>query len=74
MTSKVLMQDVRDDEDDLGRLRAYRRFKHEQLQEQYLDVEKNARLRSGARGSQARKDLISFEKRLAESENRSATP
>lgn len=51
----------------LAAVKALRKVKHERLQKQLFVIDKNARLRSGARGSQARKDLIAFEKVVAES-------
>ncbi|POS78372.1 ABC transporter [Diaporthe helianthi] len=51
----------------LAGLRALRKVKHERLQKQLFVIDKNARLRSGARGMAARKELIAFEKVVAES-------
>lgn len=51
----------------LAAVKALRKVKHERLQKQLFVIDKNARLRSGARGSQARKELIAFEKVVAES-------
>lgn len=51
----------------LAAVKALRKVKHERLQKQLFVVDKNARLRSGARGMQARKELIAFEKVVAES-------
>lgn len=51
----------------LAAVKALRKVKHERLQKQLFVFDKNARLRSGARGSQARKELIAFEKVVAES-------
>ncbi|KAL2278615.1 hypothetical protein FJTKL_14334 [Diaporthe vaccinii] len=51
----------------LAAVKALRKVKHERLQKQLFVVDKNARLRSGARGMQARKELIAFEKIVAES-------
>lgn len=51
----------------LAGVRALRKVKHERLQKQLFVVDKNARLRSGARGMAARKELIAFEKVVAES-------
>lgn len=52
----------------LAAVRSLRKVKHERLQKQLFVIDKMARLRSGARGSQARKELIAFEKVVAESE------
>ena len=51
----------------LAVVKALRKVKHERLQKQLFVIDKNARLRSGARGMQARKELIAFEKVVAES-------
>ncbi|KAK7704974.1 hypothetical protein SLS64_008322 [Diaporthe eres] len=51
----------------LAAVKALRKVKHERLQKQVFVVDKNARLRSGARGMQARKELIAFERVVAES-------
>lgn len=44
-----------------------RGFKHERLQKKLFLLDKDARLRSGARGMAARKALVAFEKVVAES-------
>ena len=51
-------------------LRALRQVKHERLEKDLFEHDKNARLRSGARGMAARKALIAFEKIVAESTKR----
>ncbi len=56
--------------DSYGPLRALRKVRHERLQQELFILDKNARLRSGARGLQARKALTAFEKTVAESESR----
>ncbi|ORY62917.1 ABC transporter [Pseudomassariella vexata] len=48
-----------------GALRGARRVKHERLQKELFLKDKDARLRSGARGTQARKVLIAMEKEVA---------
>ena len=48
-------------------LRALRQVKHERLQKELFECDKDARLRSGARGMAARKALIAQEKIVAES-------
>ena len=48
-------------------IRALRRLKHERLQKKLFQLDKDARLRSGARGMQARKALVAFEKVVADS-------
>ncbi|KAI1373662.1 P-loop containing nucleoside triphosphate hydrolase protein [Hypoxylon crocopeplum] len=52
--------------DPLGALRAFRKVHHERLQKELFLKDKDARLRSGARGMQARKALIAMEKKVAE--------
>ncbi|KAK2613708.1 hypothetical protein N8I77_000600 [Diaporthe amygdali] len=51
----------------LTTVKALRKVKHERLLKRLFVTDKNARLRSGARGMQARKELIAFEKVVAES-------
>lgn len=46
---------------------ALRRLRHERLQKRLFVLDKMARLRSGARGMTARKELLAFEKKVAES-------
>ncbi|KAK0715036.1 P-loop containing nucleoside triphosphate hydrolase protein [Lasiosphaeris hirsuta] len=53
--------------DPYGALRALRKLRHEQMQKRLFVLDKDARLRSGARGLQARKALAEFEKTVAES-------
>lgn len=48
-------------------LRALRQVKHERLERKLFECDKDARLRSGARGMAARKALIAQEKIVAES-------
>lgn len=47
--------------------RALRRVRHERMQKRLFLLDKMARLRSGARGFAARKELVAFEKEVAES-------
>lgn len=48
-------------------VRALRAVKHVRLQRRLFRLDKQARLRSGARGMQARKALVAFEKVVAQS-------
>jgi len=48
-------------------VRALRTLKHERLQKRLFRLDKEARLRSGTRGMQARKALVAFEKVVADS-------
>ncbi|KAI1119702.1 putative ABC transporter [Nemania abortiva] len=43
-------------------IRAYRHLQHNQMQRQLAQLQRNANLRSGARGSKARKEMTSYEK------------
>ncbi|KAL2065197.1 hypothetical protein VTL71DRAFT_2866 [Oculimacula yallundae] len=52
----------------LSPLRALRRVQHDRLKKELFEHDKDARLRSGTRGMAARKALIAFEKKVAESE------
>jgi len=53
--------------DSYGALRALRKLRHERMQKRLFVLDKDARLRSGARGLQARKALSEFEKQVAAS-------
>ncbi|KAL2263767.1 hypothetical protein VTK26DRAFT_5174 [Humicola hyalothermophila] len=53
--------------DPYGALRALRKLRHERMQKRLFVLDKDARLRSGARGLQARKALVEYEKQVAES-------
>ena len=44
-----------------------RRIKHDRLEAEFFQVQKQASLRSSARGSEARKVLIAFEKKVEDS-------
>ena len=56
-----------DSADGLAAVRSLRKVRHQRLQKQLFVLDKDARLRSGARGMQARKALLAFEKEVAES-------
>ena len=58
---------VEDNSNPLAPLKAFRQVRHERLQKDLFEVQKTAKLRSGARGSEARKVLIAYEKKVAES-------
>lgn len=53
--------------DGIKAVRALRSIQHERKQKRLFVLDKMARLRSGARGMAARKELIAFEKEVAES-------
>lgn len=48
-------------------------MRYNRLNRELLEVQNNAYRRSGARGSQARKDLIAFEKEVAEATEKYGT-
>jgi hypothetical protein len=54
-------------EDPLAPVLAIRKIQHERLMEQLFLAQKNASIRSGARGLQARKELKAIENRVAAS-------
>ncbi|KAL8830870.1 MAG: hypothetical protein Q9191_001195 [Dirinaria sp. TL-2023a] len=73
LTSEVLSCSVASDEqcgEEWVRIRSYRRLQYTHMQRELAELEKNAALRSGARGSQARKELLAFEKQVAEAKRR----
>ncbi|KAI2465577.1 P-loop containing nucleoside triphosphate hydrolase protein [Annulohypoxylon bovei var. microspora] len=51
--------------DGFGSLKAFRKVHHERLQKELFLKDKDARLRSGTRGMQARKALVAMEKKVA---------
>jgi hypothetical protein len=51
----------------LAPLRALRQIQHDRLEKELFELDKDARLRSGARGWASRTALIAFEKKVAES-------
>lgn len=63
----LVLSDAVNAADSYAPVRAIRTLKHEKNQLRLFQLDKDARLRSGARGLQARKALVSFEKVLAES-------
>lgn len=65
---KVLSKALEETEDPLEPVRAVRNIRHEQLEDQLFLAQKNASLRSGARGLQARKELKALENKVAASE------
>lgn len=65
---KVLSKALEETEDPLEPVRAIRQLRHEQLGKQLFLAQKNASLRSGSRGLQARKELKSLENKVTASE------
>ncbi|KAL2190158.1 P-loop containing nucleoside triphosphate hydrolase protein [Thermothelomyces heterothallicus CBS 203.75] len=53
--------------DAYGALRALRKLRHQRMQKRLFVLDKDARLRSGARGLQARRALVEHEKAVAQS-------
>ena len=53
--------------DAYGALRALRKLRHKRMQKRLFVLDKDARLRSGTRGMQARKALVEYEKAVAQS-------
>ncbi|RDW61616.1 ABC transporter-like protein [Coleophoma crateriformis] len=53
-------------------LRALWQVQHERMKKELFELDKDARLRSGTRGMAARKALLAFEKKIAESADRIA--
>ena len=53
-----------DSGDPMAPVSAFRQVSHENLQRDFMEVEKMARLRSGARGFDARKVLIEYERKM----------
>ena len=51
-------------------IQAYRELKYDRMRRKLAVLQKNAALRSGSRGSQARKELLAFEKRVEEVKER----
>jgi len=64
---RALSSGIDASDDPYAPLRAVRRVKHDRLLKRLFLLDKDARLRSGARGLQARKALIDGEKEVAES-------
>ena len=56
-----------------ARIHAYRQLKHARMLRELATLRKNAELRSGSRGSQARKELLAFEKVVEEAKERYAS-
>jgi hypothetical protein len=68
---KVLASEVSNGEDgEWGRIRAYRQVQYDRLRTQLREAQKNASLKSGARGSQSRKELLTMEKRVEDAGER----
>jgi ATP-binding cassette, subfamily F, member 3 len=66
-----LKEGVTDGDDGWAQIRAFRALQHDRLQRRLFESQKNANLRSGARGYQARKDLIILEKVVEEAGEKS---
>ena len=68
--SAVLSKAIDKNDSALAPLRALRQIHHDRLKKELFEHDKDARLRSGTRGMAARKALIAFEKKVAESAER----
>ena len=67
----VILKAINGHESAFAPLRALRQVHHDRLKKDLFELDKDARLRSGTRGMAARKALIAFEKKVAESAERS---
>lgn len=65
LTGPLVLSKAVESTDAYGGLRGLRRVQHERLQKQLFLKDKDARLRSGARGMAARKALIAMEKEVS---------
>ena len=70
----MLSDGVNSSENPYNALRALRKVHHERMQKRLFILDKDARLRSGTRGLQARKALVEYEKAVAESAARFVSP
>jgi ATP-binding cassette subfamily F protein 3 len=68
--AKVLSEAIDNSTDPMAPVRAYRSVTHERLALQLKEGHRIAERRSGARGKQARKELIKLEERFEESKQR----
>jgi ATP-binding cassette subfamily F protein 3 len=68
--AKVLSEAIDNSTDPMAPVRAYRSVTHERLALQLKEGHRIAERRSGARGKQARKELIKLEERFGESKQR----
>lgn len=67
MRVSVLSRGVNNnDEGGWDQIRAYRELKYDRMRRKLAVLQKSAVLRSGARGSQARKELLTFEQKVEE--------
>ena len=55
-----------DSDDAQLKIQRYRQVRYERLERELLEVKNSASLKSGARGLQARKELLIFEKKVEE--------
>ncbi|OAA68882.1 ABC transporter-like protein [Cordyceps fumosorosea ARSEF 2679] len=68
------LSDGIDSTDPFAPVRAVRKLKHHRLQQRHFLLDKDARLRSGARGMAARKALVAIEKIVDESQEQVDQP
>ena len=65
----VLSRSFENPKDHCAPVQALRQVRYERSKRELFEVEKNARLRSGARGAQARAELIAFESQVAQAKD-----
>lgn len=63
----ALSKALEDTDDSLEAVNTARKLRHEQLEEELFRAQKNAHLRSGSRGMQARKELKAAEAKVTDS-------
>jgi ATP-binding cassette subfamily F protein 3 len=68
--ARVLGDAIDNSTDPMAPVRAYRQISHDRLLLQLKEGHRIAERRSGARGKQARKELVKLEERVEESQNR----
>ena len=63
----------KDGDEGWGQIQAFRQLKYDRMRRKLAGLPKMAALRSDSRGSQARKELHAFEKRVEEAKTRFAS-
>ncbi|KAI9693907.1 MAG: hypothetical protein M1822_003178 [Bathelium mastoideum] len=63
-------EQINGDGGEWTQIRAYRQLQYNRMLKELTDAQKNASLRSGARGAQARKVLLALEKRVEDAKQR----
>lgn len=62
----AILNEGLDADNGIRAVRAVRSVRYERMQKRWFELDKMARLRSGTRGMAARKELLAFEKEMAE--------